>query len=76
MIGPWLHGRLNKGSEVGELQYPDHAALDIMQHMIQWFDYYLKGRGTEPDTAAPTSRIYPGTFFTADTGDGYGADST
>ena len=52
VIGPWLHGRLNKGSEVGELQYPDHAALDIMQHMIQWFDYYLKGRGTEPDSSS------------------------
>ena len=52
VVGPWLHGRLNKGSNVAEMQYPDHASLDIMRHMIEWFDYFLKGRGSEPDSSA------------------------
>jgi len=44
LIGPWLHGRFNKGSRVGELQYPENAAWPVEQHMIRWFDYWLKGR--------------------------------
>lgn len=27
IIGPWLHGRLNKGNHVGELVYPENAIL-------------------------------------------------
>ena len=28
LIGPWLHGRRNKGNKVGELVYPANAAVD------------------------------------------------
>jgi uncharacterized protein len=57
LVGPWLHGRFNKGSKVGELQYPDNAAFDAPSHMRRWFDHYLKGvdNGVEND---PTVRYY------------------
>lgn len=42
-IGPWLHGRFNKGNRVGELVYPENAAFPVQDHMIRWFDYHLKG---------------------------------
>jgi len=53
VVGPWLHGRLNKGNAVGELTYPDNAAWPVKTHMLQWFDHYLKGHGTgvEKDAA-------------------------
>jgi predicted acyl esterase len=44
IIGPWLHGSSNKsGVKVGELTYPEHAAFAMDEHMVRWFDHYLKG---------------------------------
>jgi len=57
LIGPWLHGRFNKGSLVAEMQYPDNAAIDMVQHMVQWFDHYLKGIDNGADTQ-PTIQYY------------------
>ncbi|MDP6442312.1 MAG: CocE/NonD family hydrolase [Pirellulaceae bacterium] len=53
LVGPWLHGRLNKGARVGELNYPEQAAWPVNEHMIRWFDYWLKGKstGVERDAA-------------------------
>lgn len=57
LIGPWLHGRLNKGNRVGELTYPENAAWPVHDHMVRWFDHYLKGKdnGAEKDS---TVRYY------------------
>ena len=46
IIGPWLHGRLNKTHTVAELVYPENAAWPEHQHMVRWFDYWLKGIDT------------------------------
>jgi len=51
LIGPWLHGRFNKRSKVGELEYPENANFDMLRHMVRWFDHHLKGadNGIERD---------------------------
>jgi len=53
IIGPWLHGRLNKGNKVGELVYPENAIWPENEHMIRWFDHWLKGEtnGVEQEPA-------------------------
>jgi predicted acyl esterase len=53
LIGPWLHGRFNKGNMVGDLTYPENAAFAIEGHMLRWFDHHLKGieNGVERDPA-------------------------
>ncbi|MCA9034904.1 MAG: CocE/NonD family hydrolase [Planctomycetaceae bacterium] len=43
VIGPWLHGRTNKGNKVGELTYPPNATWPVHDHMVRWFNYHLKG---------------------------------
>ena len=43
LLGPWLHGRLNKGIKVGDLVFPDNAAWPEQEHMIRWFDFWMKG---------------------------------
>jgi predicted acyl esterase len=43
LIGPWLHGRTNKGTKNGELEYPENAAWPVDEHMLRWFDHWLKG---------------------------------
>jgi predicted acyl esterase len=43
VIGPWLHGRLNKGYQVGDLTYPKEAAWPETEHMVRWFDHWLRG---------------------------------
>jgi putative CocE/NonD family hydrolase len=57
VIGPWLHGRLNKGNRVGELAYPENAAWPEWEHMRRWFDYWLKGKDTGVDSE-PAVRYY------------------
>ena len=57
LIGPWLHGRFNKGASVGELVYPENAAVDLARHMASWFDYYLKGKSNGVDQW-PTVEYY------------------
>ncbi|MCX7398857.1 MAG: CocE/NonD family hydrolase [Planctomycetales bacterium] len=57
IIGPWLHGRLNKGFKVAELTYPENAAWPEHEHMIRWFDYWLKGKATGVDKE-PAVRYY------------------
>ncbi|MEX1228959.1 MAG: CocE/NonD family hydrolase [Planctomycetaceae bacterium] len=57
IIGPWLHGRFNKGNVVSELTYPENAAFAMEDHLIRWFDYHLKGidNGVDKD---PTVKYY------------------
>ena len=43
ILGPWSHGRLNKSTRVGELRFPENAAWPEHQHMIRFFDHWLKG---------------------------------
>lgn len=53
LLGPWLHGRLNKGSRVGDLVYPENATWPEVEHMKRWFDHWLKGvaNGIEKEPA-------------------------
>lgn len=53
VIGPWLHGRLNKGNRVGDLVYPENAEWPEVEHMVRWFDHWLKGKdnGVEREPA-------------------------
>ena len=57
LLGPWLHGRLNKTNRVGDLVYPDNANWPELDHMVHWFDHWLKGvdNGVEQE---PTVRYY------------------
>jgi hypothetical protein len=57
LLGPWLHGRLNKTNKVGEMVYPENAKWPELQHMVRWFDHWLKGaeNGVEKE---PIVRYY------------------
>lgn len=57
LIGPWLHGRLNKSNKVGEMVYPENAVWPEYDHMVKWFNHWLKGadNGVEKD---PPVRYY------------------
>ncbi|MCA9061111.1 MAG: CocE/NonD family hydrolase, partial [Planctomycetaceae bacterium] len=57
VIGPWLHGRLNKSNRVGDLIYPTNAAWPVEEHMVRWFNHYLKGEDNGVEREA-TVRYY------------------
>lgn len=57
LLGPWLHGRLNKGSKVGELVYPDNATWPEVDHLTRWFNHWLKGEANGVE-AEPAVRYY------------------
>lgn len=53
LIGPWRHGGSKDTNRVGELVYPENARFAMEQHMLRWFDHYLKGvdNGVEREPA-------------------------
>lgn len=53
VLGPWLHGRLNKGSKVGDLSYPENAVWPEVEHLVRWFDHWLKGIQNGVENEAP-----------------------
>lgn len=57
LIGPWLHGRFKETNVANEMKYPENAKFAMDDHMLRWFDHYLKGQdnGVEHD---PTVRYY------------------
>jgi hypothetical protein len=57
IIGPWLHGRRNKGNRVGELVYPEDAAWPVSDRMGAWFQHHLQGIATGVDNS-PAVRYY------------------
>ena len=57
VIGPWLHGRLNKGNRVGELTYPENAVWPVEDHMVRWFNHHLKGEKNDVEKD-PSVRYY------------------
>lgn len=57
VLGPWLHGRLNKGSKVGDIVYPANATWPETEHMVKWFDHWLKGADNNVEKE-PAVRYY------------------
>ncbi len=57
LCGPWLHGRVKEVNVTGQLTYPENAKFLLDDHMLRWFDHYLKGidNGVEKE---PTVRYY------------------
>jgi hypothetical protein len=57
VLGPWLHGRLNKTNKVSELVFPENAAFPEREHLLRWFNHWLRGvdNGVEHD---PVVRYY------------------
>jgi uncharacterized protein len=66
LIGPWLHGRLNKGSRVGDLTYPDIAAWPEHEHMVRWFNHWLKGEDNGIEREPPVRYFVMGAAGEAD----------
>jgi predicted acyl esterase len=57
LLGPWLHGRLNKGTTSNELTYPANAAWPELEHMTRWFNHHLKGESNGV-SEEPSVRYY------------------
>ncbi|HUQ90760.1 MAG TPA: CocE/NonD family hydrolase [Bryobacteraceae bacterium] len=58
LIGPWLHGSSYRHTgPVGDIVYPENSIFPVREHMIRWFDHYLKGidNGVERE---PVVRYY------------------
>ncbi|MCE9608112.1 MAG: CocE/NonD family hydrolase, partial [Planctomycetia bacterium] len=54
LIGPWLHGSTNKsGVKIGDLTYPENASFAMDEHMLRWFDHYLKGADNGIERESP-----------------------
>jgi uncharacterized protein len=58
LIGPWLHGSSYRSTgPVGEIAYPANSIFPVWDHMIRWFDHYLKGIDNGVDRE-PAVRYY------------------
>lgn len=66
IIGPWLHGRRNKGNRIGELVYPANASWPVHDQMVKWFNHYLKGEKNLVDDDPPVRYYVMGAVGEAD----------
>lgn len=57
LIGPWLHGRVKELNVSNEMTFPENAKFPMDEHMLRWFDHYLKGIDNGV-TREPTVRYY------------------
>ncbi|MAT15411.1 MAG: acylase [Planctomyces sp.] len=62
LIGPWLHGRFNKTNKFSDVNYPENAHVDVMRHMLAWFDFQLKGINNDLATAPAVQYYVMGAF--------------
>ena len=61
-VGPWLHGRYNKTSKFRDVNYPPNATFDLQNHMLKWFDHYLKGVDNGADREPAVQYYVMGAF--------------
>jgi len=52
IVGPWSHTGRGK-SLVGKIDFGPEANLDMFALELQWFDYWLKGKGDAPGGKLP-----------------------
>ena len=60
VIGPWLHGGA-KGNKIGELVFPENAAMPAEGSMVRWFDHWMKGIDNGVDRDPPVRYYVMGT---------------
>ena len=57
VMGPWTHGGQGNAAQ-GELLYPLDSTPDWLEDLtVEWLDYHLKGRGSDPAASGPV-RLY------------------
>jgi putative CocE/NonD family hydrolase len=57
VIGPWSHGQWSSrdGTRMGNIQFGSNTALSYQNNIeIPFFNYYLKGKGTDPNLSEAT----------------------
>ncbi|HMH34525.1 MAG TPA: CocE/NonD family hydrolase [Puia sp.] len=57
VMGPWFHGQWsgNDGTRVGNVDFGSNTSFWYQNNIeLPFFNYYLKGRGTPPNTAVAT----------------------
>ena len=57
VMGPWYHGQWSSrdGSYLGNVRFGSNTAFWYQNHLeIPFFNYYLKGKGEQPDIAEAT----------------------
>jgi len=57
VMGPWYHGEWasNDGTHLGNIQFGSNTAFWYQNNIeIPFFNYYLKGKGADPQTAVAT----------------------
>jgi len=57
VIGPWSHGQWSSrdGTRMGNIQFGSNTALWYQNNIeIPFFNYYLKGKGTDPNLSEAT----------------------
>ncbi len=57
LVGPWGHG---PGTRFGDLEFGDHAYIDIFEEEVRYYDFHLKGIDNGLDKELPVKIFYMG----------------
>lgn len=53
IVGPWTHSFVGKLTYAGNTDYSSHAALDILDIELAWFDHWLKNKENGAELEPP-----------------------
>ncbi len=57
LVGPWGHG---PGTKFGDLEFGEHAFIDLYEEELRYYDFHLKGVKNGIDTEKPVKIFYMG----------------
>ena len=57
LVGPWPHNPMGSAEPFGDIDFGPHAALDLGEEHIRWFDQRIRSRNTGIDDEPPV-RIF------------------
>ena len=53
LIGPWMHFFSGREQVIGDIDFGANVKIDIFKEMLNWFDYWLKGKENNTNKEDP-----------------------
>tara|TARA_A100001037_G_scaffold141232_1_gene128082 strand:- start:977 stop:2692 length:1716 start_codon:yes stop_codon:yes gene_type:complete len=60
LIGPWMHFFNGQEQIIGDIDFGEKVKIDIFKEMLNWFDFWLKGKNSDFKNEDPVKMFLMG----------------
>ena len=60
LIGPWMHFFNGQEQTIGDMNFGEKVKIDIFKEMLNWFDFWLKGKNNNTKNEDPVKMFLMG----------------